>query len=103
MKSRVYDILKGKFLVSEDAFANWRFILFCTFLAIIMIGRSHKAERKVHEIAERQVVVQELRSQFVDQRQQLMKMKMESNISSKMEEKGIEMLSTPPQKIIVEQ
>src|SRR5690625_1815171 len=103
MKSRVYDILKGKFLVSEDAFANWRFILFCTFLAIIMIGRSHKAERKVHEIAERQVVVQELRSQFVDQRQQLMKMKMESHINSKMKERGIKTMNTPPYKIVIEQ
>lgn len=90
-------------MVSEDAFQNWKFILFCAFLAILMIGRSHKAEQKVHEIAKRQKVVRQLRSEFVDQRQQLMKMKMESNISAQMEEKGIKILNTPPQKLIVEQ
>lgn len=102
MKSRIYDILKGKFLISEDAFQNWKFILFCALLAILMIGRSHKAERKVHEIAKRQGIVRQLRSEFVDQRQQLMKMKMESNISARMEEEGIMILNTPPQKLIVE-
>src|SRR5690625_115353 len=103
MRSRIYDILKGKFLISEDAFKNWKFILFCALLAILMIGRSHKAEQKVHEIAKRQAIVRQLRSEFVDQRQQLMKMKMESNISTRMKEKGIKLLNTPPQKVIVEQ
>lgn|SRR5690625_318647 len=103
MRSRIYDILKGKFLISEDAVQNWKFILFCVLLAIFMIGRSHKAERKVHEIAKRQVVVQQLRSEFVDQRQQLMKMKMESHINSKMKERGIKTMNTPPYKIVIEQ
>lgn len=90
-------------MISEDAVQNWKFILFCVLLAIFMIGRSHKAERKVHEIAKRQVVVQQLRSEFVDQRQQLMKMKMESHINSKMKERGIKTMNTPPYKIVIEQ
>jgi len=45
------DILKGKFLVDEDAFKNWRMIIFLSFLALIMIGSSHSADKKVHEIA----------------------------------------------------
>lgn len=102
MKTNIYDILKGKFLISEDSFQNWRFILFCAILAFVMIGRSHSTERKVSEIAKLQTEVRELRSQFVDQRQYLMKIKMESNISEKMEEKGIKILNTPPQKLLVE-
>ncbi len=75
MKESLYDILKGKFLVSNDAFNNWRFILFCTLLAIIMIGSSHSAERKVHEIARLNDEVRELRSEFLDRRSSLMRLK----------------------------
>ena len=51
MKKGFYNILKANFLINEDAFKNWRFIVFCTVLAIIMIASSHSAERKVHQIA----------------------------------------------------
>src|SRR6056297_1782143 len=101
MKESLYDILKGKFLVSNDAFNNWRFILFCTFLAIIMIGSSHSAERKVHEIAKLNDEVRELRSEFVDRRSSLMRIKMESTISRKMAGRGIKPSEVPPTKIII--
>lgn len=103
MKESLYDILKGKFLVSNDAFNNWRFILFCTVLAIIMIGSSHSAERKVHEIARMNDQVRELRSEFVDRRSSLMRLKMESTISRKMAGRGIEPSEVPPTKIIIKE
>lgn len=99
----MYDILKGKFLVSNDAFQNWRFILFCTALAIIMIASSHSAERKVHEIAKLNDDVRELRSEFVDGRSNLMRLKMESTITRKMSDKGIRPSETPPTKIVIRQ
>lgn len=103
MKETLYDILKGKFLVSNDAFNNWRFILFCTLLAIIMIGSSHSAERKVHEIAKLNDEVRELRSEFVDRRSSLMRIKMESTISRRMAGRGIKPSEVPPTKIIIKQ
>lgn len=103
MKNGFYDILKGKFLISNDAFNNWRFILFCTLLAIIMIASSHSAERKVHEIARLNDDVLELRSEFLDRRSGLMRLKMESTITRKMEGKGLKPSETPPIKIIVKQ
>lgn len=103
MKESLYDILKGKFLVSNDAFNNWRFILFCTILAIIMIGSSHSAERKVHEIARMNDEVRELRSEFVDRRSSLMRLKMESTISRKMAGRGIKPSEVPPTKIIIKE
>lgn len=103
MKESLYDILKGKFLVSNDAFNNWRFILFCTLLAIIMIGSSHSAERKVHEIAKLNDEVRELRSEFVDRRSSLMRIKMESTISRRMAGRGIKPSEVPPTKIIIKQ
>lgn len=102
MKRRVYDILKGKMLISEDAGKHWQFILFITFLAIIMIASSHKAEKKVHENSRLQKKVQSLRSEFVDQRSRMMQMKMESTISTRLEADGIAITKTPPKKIIVE-
>ncbi|MGO3718534.1 MAG: FtsL-like putative cell division protein [Mesonia hippocampi] len=101
MKERVYDILKGKFLVSEDSLKNWRFILFCTLLAIVMIFCSHSAERKVHEIAKLNKEVRELRSEFVDTQKRLMTLKMESTIKERVANMGIKPADNPPQKILV--
>jgi len=101
MKKGFYNILKANFLISEDAVKNWRFIVFCTVLAIIMIASSHSAEQKVHQIARLNNEVRELRSEFVERRSDLMKIKMESTITEKMVEKGIGPSETPPNKIRV--
>lgn len=101
MKKGFYNILKANFLISEDAVKNWRFIVFCTVLAIVMIASSHSAEQKVHQIARLNNEVRELRSEFVERRSDLMKIKMESTITDKMVEKGIGPSETPPNKIRV--
>ncbi len=99
MKQGMYNILKANFLISNDAVKNWRFIVFCTLLAIIMIACSHSAERKVHNIARLNNEVRELRSEFVDMRSILMKLKMESTITNKMAFRGVKPSDTPPHKI----
>jgi len=101
MKKGFYNVLKANFLISEDAVKNWRFIVFCTVLAIVMIASSHNAEKKVHQIARLNTEVRELRSEFVERRSDLMKIKMESTITNRMVEKGIEPSETPPNKIRV--
>jgi hypothetical protein len=101
MKQGVYSILKARFLVNEDATKNWRFILFLILLAILMIANTHSYEQKVLRIAELNEEVKELRSRFVDRRSQLMKLRMESTISKKMEARGIYPSQVPPQKITV--
>ena len=101
MKKGFYNILKANFLVNNDAVKNWRFIVFCTILAIVMIASSHSAERKVHQIAKLNTEVRELRSEFVERRSDLMKIKMESSITQKMASKGIGPSETPPNKIRV--
>ena len=101
MKKGFYNILKANFLISNDAVKNWRFIVFCTLLAIVMIASSHSAERKVHEIARLNNEVRELRSEFVDRRSALMRIKMESTIIEKLSGTGIQPSATPPYKIKV--
>ncbi len=66
-----------------------------------MIASSHSADNKVHKIAKMTNEVKELRSAFVDSRKQLMRLKMESTISKKVEEKGIKISEIPPTKIKV--
>jgi hypothetical protein len=103
MKGGVYNILKARYLVNEDATRNWRFIVFIIVLAIIMIANTNRYEQKVFKINELTNEVKELRSEFVDRRSQLMKLKMESTVSKKMEAIRIFPSSIPPKKIKVKQ
>lgn len=103
MKNGVYSILKARFLINEDANAakNWRFILFLITLAIIMIANTQRYEQKVFKIVALTNEVKELRSEFVDRRSELMKLKMESTVAEKMEAKHIYPSAVPPTKIKV--
>ena len=101
MKKRFFNILRGTFLISEDSFKNWRFILFLASLAIVMIYSAHSVDRKVHEIAQLNEEVKELRSAFIDGRSILMKLKMETTIVRKMADKGLSPSDIPPKKIKV--
>ncbi len=102
MKKKIYDILSGKLLIDKDAAKNWKFILFCTLLAMIMIAFSHNAERKVHTIAKLEKNVHKLRSEFIDQREQLMRLKMKTSVSQRLENRGISISHERPYKIVVE-
>lgn len=101
MKNGVYSLLKARFLINDDAVKNWRFIVFIILLAIIMIANTQRFEQKVFKIAELTNQVKELRSEFVDRRSELMKLKMESTVSQKMIEKEIFPSTVPPIKIKV--
>lgn len=101
MKSRIFNLLKARFLLNEDATKNWRFLLFLLVLAIIMIANTHSYEKKVFQIASLTNEVKELRSEFVDRRSELMKIKMESSVAEQMEKKEILPSSVPPKKIKV--
>lgn len=101
MKKSIYSVLRGTFLISDDSFKNWRFILFLSFLGVIMIASSHSADSKVHEIARLNEEVKELRSVFVEGRSKLMKLKMESSVIRRLADKDIKPSQEPPQKIKV--
>ncbi|MBT8256563.1 MAG: S-adenosyl-methyltransferase [Bacteroidia bacterium] len=101
MKQNFYNIIKGRFLVSDDSLRNWRFIIFLSVLALIMISSSHGADKKVHEIARLNNEVKELKSEYVDVRMQLMQAKMETKIIRAMENRGLYPSETPPQKIVL--
>ena len=99
MKEGFYNIIKGKFLVSDDALKNWRFIIFLSILALVMIASSHNADKKVHRISKLNAEVKELKSEYVDVRMLLMQSRMESKIIAAMVSKGLEPSTTPPKRI----
>ncbi len=101
MKQNINNILKGKFLVDEDSFKNWRMIIFLSVLALIMIASSHRADEKVHEIARLKDEVAELRSEAVDARVSLWKLKTNSSVARALQGRGVKPSNVPPKKIKV--
>ena len=103
MKNKIYDILKGKLLLSDDSAKNWGMLLFLSVLALIMIASSHSAEKKIHLIAKKNSEVREYRTRFVDARSRLMKLKMESQIKRRLSKLNVEYKKEPPIKLIVKE
>jgi len=101
MRKGLIDILKGKFLVSGDAPKNWLFIIFASFLATVMIASSHSADRKVHHVAALNEEVKELKSEFVDIRSDVQRLKLESKITEILEADDLYPSEIPPKKIKV--
>ena len=101
VKETIYSILKGSFLVNENSFRNWQFILFVVLLMLVMIGSSHSSDKKVMQIAKLNKEIKELRAEFVDTRSIVMRMKLESTIKRNVEELGLKPSETPPQVVKV--
>lgn len=101
MKNGLLDILKGKFLTSEQAGKTWRFMLFISVLAVIMISSSHSADEKVHLIAKMNNGVQELRSEYVETRTKLEQLRLESKVGEEVSAMGLNPSANPPKKILV--
>lgn len=100
-KQGIYDVLKGKFLVSEEAFKNWRFIIFVVILLLFMISRSHSTDKKVLKIAKLNSEIRELKAEFMDTRTKVSRLELESAIQKKVVERGLLPSENPPKKIKV--
>ncbi len=100
-KKKIYGVLKGNFLISEDSLKNWKFIVFLVGLMLLMIASSHSSDKKVMKIAALNREIKELRAEFVDARSISMRLKLESTIRSKVSEMGLKPSEIPPQVIKV--
>ena len=101
MRKRMVSVLKGAFLVNGDAPKNWTFIVFVSALATIMIASSHAADRRVHQLAQLNETVRELRSEFVEIRTRAQRLKLESAIREGVAGAGLLPAEAPPKKLIV--
>jgi len=101
IKSSIFNLLKGDFLVNKDSFKNWRFILFVVALLLLMIASAHNSDKKVMEIAKLTNEIKELRAEFLDKRSISMGMRLESTVRKKVIDLGIKPSEQPPQVIKV--
>ncbi|MCF6278898.1 MAG: S-adenosyl-methyltransferase [Flavobacteriaceae bacterium] len=101
VKRNIYNVLKGKFLVSDDAFKNWRMIIYVVFLLLFMISRSHSTDKKVIKIAQLNSEIRELKAEFIDARTKVMRLELESVVQKKVVERGLLPSKNPPKKIKV--
>ncbi len=96
-------LFTGSFLVSQRWEKNWPFILYLSFLALLMIYSSHNADKKVHEIADLRTEMKELNSEFIETRSNLMLEALETKVVSRAEALGLVESEHPPVKITVQE
>ncbi|WP_185864669.1 FtsL-like putative cell division protein [Blattabacterium cuenoti] len=96
----VKDILKGNFLVKEDAYRNWNFIVFLTILSLISITSSHMMDRKIKKINKINEEIKELKSEYADIHSKCMQMQLSSFIRKKLVN-GLKHLESPPYELFL--
>ena len=101
MKNKLFNIIKGSFLVDEKSTSNWIYIFLFLILSLFMISSSHSVDKKVYKIASLNEEIKSLRSEFVDTRTKLMTYKMESSVKNRLYQQGIKSSKTPPVKIVI--
>ena len=75
--------------------------MFISFLIMMTIYSSHSADQKVFKISELNKEVNSLNNISVSTKIHLMNVKMESKVTSKLNEQGIYPSNNPPVKIII--
>lgn len=91
--------LNIEFLIKDDALKNWRFLLFLSFLALVIIASGHSSDKKIYAIASINAEIKEIKSEFVETRARLMRLKMETRMIQQLADKGVGPATTPPVKL----
>lgn len=93
--------LNIEFLIKDDALKNWRFLLFLSFLALVIIASGHSSDKKIYTIAKLNTELKEIKSEFVETRAALMRLKMETQMIQQLADKGVGPATSPPIKLTV--
>tara|TARA_B100000941_G_scaffold273171_1_gene233237 strand:- start:528 stop:836 length:309 start_codon:yes stop_codon:yes gene_type:complete len=89
------------FLAGKDSRKNWRMLMFISVLIMITIYSSHSADQKVFKISELNKEVNNLNNVSVSTKIDLMNVKMESKVTSKLSSQGFYPSNNQPVKIII--
>ncbi len=89
------------FLAGKDSRKNWRMLMFISVLIMITIYSSHSADQKVFKISELSKEVNSLNNVSVSTKIDLMNIKMESKVTSKLNSQDLYPSNNPPVKIII--
>jgi hypothetical protein len=74
------EILRGSFIGHPVIIRNLPFALYLTFLSLVAIWSAHRAESRVREISKKVVQLNELESEYLEAKSNLMKMGTESSV-----------------------
>ncbi|WP_223843735.1 FtsL-like putative cell division protein [Blattabacterium cuenoti] len=101
IKNNIKYFLKGKFLIKEDAYRSWNFIVFMTILSLISITSSHLMDKKIRTITQISEEIKELKSEYADLHSKCMKKQLASFLRKKLVN-GLKHLEGPPYELVVE-
>jgi hypothetical protein len=94
--------LSGGFLTKGKTAKNLPFMLFLAFLAIVYIGNSYTAEKKIRRIEKMQRELKELRYDHIYTKSKLMSKSRQSEVATSLGKEGIKESRVPPAKIYTE-
>ena len=89
------------FLAGKDSLKNWKMLLFIALLLMTSIYSSHSADQKIFFITELNKEVNSLNSISVSTKVDLMNVKIESKVISKLKDNGFKNSDNPPTKIMI--
>ena len=81
--------IRGYFQIGEKGVIHWPFLLYLSFLALIMLYSAHSADRKVYRIHDLNLRIKELKSEFISYRTEVMNRTKLSVISEEAAELGL--------------
>lgn len=89
------------FLAGKDSLKNWRVLLFVSVLLMLTIYSSHSADQKIFLITKLNKEVNTLNSVSVSTKLDLMNVKMESKVTSRLKDVGLSISKYQPIKLII--
>ena len=89
------------FLAGKDSLKNWRMLLFVSVLLMFTIYSSHSADQKIFLITKLNKEVNTLNSISVSTKLDLMNVKMESKVTSRLKDNGLSISKYQPIKLII--
>ncbi len=95
-------MLNGSYLTFEKSPGLFPFVIFLTFLSVLLIANTYYAEKKVRQIEAMRNEVTELRIIYISNKAELMHLSNQSEIARRLASKGY-IESTVPPRIVQEE
>ncbi len=92
-------VLDGTILTKENVSSLLPFLLYATFLALILIFNTYYAEKKSREIEQIRNEIVELRLRYIVTKSELMALSNQSEIARRLESRGFVESTTPPRQL----
>lgn len=92
----VRSLLNGSFLSNDKSPDLMPFLLFLSFLAVMLIANNYYAEKKVRQIEKMRSEITELRTIYISNKAELMYLSNQSEIARRLYDKGFVESTVPP-------